>query len=395
MNTIVEGEVQYTPAIKFQFTRHGYSCNNAADIFSKEFEPSLHPFAIEQLNKTITYDSNGKLRFNKSDSDDTEKFEFETFNQPESQSKGIHVFVSPLIRTWETALLLFSQANPSATTLNLYVAPYLKEKKQLNIRNGNFPLDPKIIMDKFLKFINILEVKSLITNIETICIHWPQNINVSNIDDIEMKKIEFKRERETIKGIASLIGGNDGNDDKPNFKISDGNNICNITNIDNEKKTDDTSIFLQEGNLEVFMDKFEELKSNYNKNLVINKNEEQVVHIVTHSNIMKKHLKKKYNVDIKGKSAYIKYDKGNNWSFTDTREQMEEAGSLNLKIGVPETHDRTSITMMKKNTCGVKGENLCPQGGKRTKKKRKNKRTHKKKNAHKKRKTQNKRKNRK
>ena len=53
---------------------------------------------------------------------------------------------------------------------------------------------------------------------------WPQNINVSTIDKIEMKKIEFKR-REIIKGISSLtneespigvIGG-----DKPEFIISD------------------------------------------------------------------------------------------------------------------------------------------------------------------------------
>ena len=100
----IEGEVKYTPPIKFQFTRHGYSCNNAANILSKEFEPSIHPFAIEHLDKTITHDSNGKLRFNTSDNDNDneEKFEFETFEQPESQTKGIHVFVSPLIRTWET-----------------------------------------------------------------------------------------------------------------------------------------------------------------------------------------------------------------------------------------------------------------------------------------------------
>ena len=75
-----------------------------------------------------------------------------------------------IICTWETALLLFSQANIDATTLNLYVGPYLKEKKQV-IRRGNFPQNPKIIMNKFLKFINIGRVKSLINNIKTICIH--------------------------------------------------------------------------------------------------------------------------------------------------------------------------------------------------------------------------------
>lgn len=389
--------VQSDTSLNFQFTRHGYSCNNAANIFSKEFEPSLHPFAIEQLDKEKNV-KDGKHRFEGDD------FDFETFNQPESQYKGIHVFVSPLIRTWETALLLYSQANLTATTLDLYVGPYLKEHQPLGFKKGNFPQNPKIIMNKFLNFINMDRVKSLIKNIETICIHWPQNINVSIIGDIEMKKIEFKRERETVGGLGEeqreTIDGTVSIIVKPNpnFKISDGNNICDITNIDEEKKTDNTIIFLQEGNLAKFMENFENMKSEYennNNNLVINKNKEQVVHVVTHSNIMKKHLKNKYDVDIKGSLAYIKYDKGNNWSFTDinTREPMETSGSLNLKIGVPETHDSTRTYEDDEKTCGVKGENLCPQGGKKTKKKRKNKRTHKKKNAHKKRKTHNKRKN--
>ena len=403
-------------SLKFQFTRHGYSCNNAANMFSKEFEPSIHPFAIEQLDKEKNV-KDGKHRFEGDD------FDFETFNQPESQRKGIHVFVSPLIRTWETALLLYSQENLDASGIDLYVSPYLKEMKQFNIRKGNFPQNPKIIMNKFLNFINIPEVKSLINNIETICIHWPQNINVSKIDSIgmEMKEIKFTRNRETVGGVGEeqppkTIEGTVSIIIKPDFIISEEDNpICSFQNIKDILSLDFFSIFLQEGNLSKFMENFEIMKSKYpnNDNLVINKNEEQIVHVVTHSNIMRKHLLETYGVNINYKqdensvnySKYEKYNEANNWSFTDKREKISEVtednviGKLDFKIGVPGEHgDEINNKDYGFQTCGVPNKSLCtfwstPKGGKKTKKKRKNKRTHKKKNAHKKRKTHNKRKN--
>ena len=403
-------------SLKFQFTRHGYSCNNAANIISKEFEPSIHPFAIEQLDKEKN-DNDGKHRFQGDDD-----FDFDTFVQPHSQSNGIHVFVSPLIRTWETALLLYSQANETATTLDLYVGPYLKEKKQV-IRRGNFPQNPKIIMNKFLNFINIDRVKSLINNIETICIHWPQNINVSEINSIEMKKIEFKRNSETVGGVGETI---EGTVSVIKDFIIIPTDICNIkpiiNAIINENFTDNKSIFLQEGNLAKFMENFNKLKSKYNNNdnndnnekIVINKYGKRVVHIVAHSNIMRKHLLEIHDININYKedknrenyNKYEKYSEANNWSFTDQGEKIigvtEEnvIEKLDFKIGVPGKHDDA---INKKNygfqTCGVPSKSLCnfftgkPLGGKKTKKKRKNKRTNKKKNAHKKRKTHNKRKN--
>lgn len=398
--------IQRDTSLNFQFTRHGYSCNNAANMFSKEFEPSIHPFAIEQLDKEKNV-KDDKHRFEGPD------FDFETFNQPHSQSKGIHVFVSPLIRTWETALLLYSQENLDASGIDLYVSPYLKEHQPLGFKKGNFPQDPKIIMNKFLNFINMDRVKSLINNIETICIHWPQNINVSNIDSIKMKKIEFKRDSKTVGGVGEerheTIEGTVSIIIKPNFVISTKDVICDISNINNENKTYNDNIFLKEGNLADFMKYFNDLKLNYenHNNLVINNNQEQIVHVVTHSHIMKKYLKDEYKVDIKSSwipfsSKFKKYEKANNWSFTDmirtnpneiTKDNIIE--KLKFKIGVPETHDSTIKYNDNEKTCGQeKIEIKCPSsGGKKTKKKRKPKRTHKKKNAHKKRKTHNKRKN--
>ena len=92
-----------------------------------------------------------------------------------------------------TALLLFCQANPHAETIELYVAPFLKEKKKAlipgthKLRRGNFPQNPRLNMKKILDFINLAEVKLLIKNILIIKIHWPQNINTNSISSIDLK----------------------------------------------------------------------------------------------------------------------------------------------------------------------------------------------------------------
>ena len=150
---------------------------------------------------------------------------------------------------------------------------------------------------------------------------------------------------------------------------------------------------------------FDELKSKYENDKFVIDISGEIVHVVTHSNIMKKYLKNKYNVDIKSSWFYFssnpfeKYEKSNNWSFIDIRRTNPNEitkgniiEQLKFKIGVPAKHENRKYDI---ESCDIKGENICQQqqGGKKTKKKRKIKKTHKKKNAHKKRKTQNKRKN--
>jgi hypothetical protein len=412
----------YPSDIDFQFTRHGFSCNNAISkmmSFQKNYEPSLHPFTILQLNKDKNEYKDDMYRWKDESLHDIEEkdktFDFESFKQSNSETNGIHVLVSPLIRTWETALLLFCQANPTATTINLYVAPFLKEKKKAlipgthKLRRGNFPQNPRLNMKKILDFINLTEVKSLINNIRSIKIRWPKNINTNLIKDIELKVIEF-----------TLLG------DNFTLQREQLETICNGTFADInspmlfEGTTDNNSVFLQEGNLETFMEQFHTFKDKYGNKIIINTEGVNKVFVVTHSNVMKKYIKDHYGIDIKDKKweNYKWLYKTNNWSFSDTlmqdnqikkqnselvNEAKTDIGSLikliRYKIGVPgKFEDKGTLINTKlkdeKTTCGVSDESLCtPKGGKKTKKKRKIKKTHKKKNAHKNRKTHNKRKN--
>jgi hypothetical protein len=93
---------------QYQFTRHLASCNN---IFygktvkaGRDFEPSA---AMYGIFKTI---------------------EFAQKNENKSSFNFNHVYVSNLIRTWITAVLLYGTNIKENDTLYLYISPYLKEK---------------------------------------------------------------------------------------------------------------------------------------------------------------------------------------------------------------------------------------------------------------------------
>ena len=407
--------------IEFQFTRHGFSCNNAISkmmSFQKNYEPSLHPFTILQLNKGNNEKNDmyrwkdESLRGIKEEKDKT--FDFESFKQSNSETNGIHVLVSPLIRTWETALLLFCQANPHSETIELYVAPFLKEKKKAlipgthKLRRGNFPQNPRLNMKKILDFINLAEVKLLIKNILIIKIHWPQNINTNSISSIDLKVVEFTRLN-----------------DRSNFSLKPQqlDTICNgeIVDINSpiffEGTTDNNSVFLQEGNLKTFMEQFHTFKNKYEKNIIKDTEGVNKVFVVTHSTVMKKYIKDHYGIDIKDKTweKYKWLNETNNWSFSDTLMQnnnqitkkkddlvnaaKSDIGSLieliRYKIGVPGKFEGKVITTQLehgKTTCGVSDESVCSQRGGKKPKEKENQENHKKKNAHKKRKTHNKRK---
>ena len=89
--------------IDFQFTRHGFSCNNAISkmrSFQKNYEPSLHPFTILPLNKNNNDNNDDLYRWKDESLDGIQKkdktFDFESFKQTNSSTNGIHVLVSHL-----------------------------------------------------------------------------------------------------------------------------------------------------------------------------------------------------------------------------------------------------------------------------------------------------------
>lgn len=96
----------------WMFTRHGPSCNNIATTMQKAAEPNLTDAGIIRLIQHKTKNS--------------DKF------------KSNYVFVSPLIRTWMTAIILYGIDNKNP--LHLFISPFLKEHFKAGFKNGNFPI---------------------------------------------------------------------------------------------------------------------------------------------------------------------------------------------------------------------------------------------------------------
>lgn len=118
-------------------TRHAESCNNVvSDPRLKLFEPGI---TEDGIIKTYLWSTNVKKDYYKIKKGD---FPF--------------VFVSNLIRTWCTAVLLYNQEQ----TLNLLVSPYLKEKHtkfaMVTFHTGNHPESIRKMCINFLFFLNYI-----------------------------------------------------------------------------------------------------------------------------------------------------------------------------------------------------------------------------------------------
>jgi broad specificity phosphatase PhoE len=116
---------------KFIFTRHGYSCANLlkSQKSYQQFtdpDPSLAIYGIVSILKTIP-------------------------EKPEGfQGK---VFVSSLIRTWQTAILEYGSYGP----LTIIVSPYIKEKHSHPYDVANFPLPRNEQIAKMKLFLGVLK----------------------------------------------------------------------------------------------------------------------------------------------------------------------------------------------------------------------------------------------
>jgi hypothetical protein len=158
-----------TDTYKLVVTRHGFSCNNATDTSGflkkwyrtlikgqKVLDPHLTDYGIE---KTFQLSSINKDKY-----------------------KSNIVFVSCLLRTWETATLLYLPHLTGNRELNIVIAPFLKEKHLVyfggvaHIKNGNYPptsgsgemeeMDINVSIKKFLQFLSLLERKKDILKID-------------------------------------------------------------------------------------------------------------------------------------------------------------------------------------------------------------------------------------
>lgn len=128
-----------------EFTRHAYSCNNlkdknletkmgaiassAFDDPRKDWDPSLTIIGI-----ICSVKKSEQLRF--------------------IEQEVLKVCVSCLIRTWETAILLYIQY---CSVLELNILPYLKEEEPKRLKRGNYPIQLKWQMYELDIFINTIK----------------------------------------------------------------------------------------------------------------------------------------------------------------------------------------------------------------------------------------------
>ena len=250
-----------TPHPLFQFTRHATSCFNIEiyrDLGIKKTGgiPSL---AADGIEKTITLAK---------DYHDTNRFQSPI------------VCVSNLVRTWMTAVLLYTFSNK--TTISLRICPYLKETGWKG--NQAYPLTFSV--STFIDFLKLIKKHKNYSQLREIMLLIPATIETPH--------------KEWVKIKLTIPEGN-----SVNTKIITDPLFCSrastVDNISGYNNNGDISEFMK-----WFSESFPEEKGK--------------VHIVAHSGIMKDYVNKILKSKTFDIETYIKngtaINKQNCWSFT-------------------------------------------------------------------------------
>lgn len=307
----VHGQEKKINYLNFQFTRHLASCNNidAGKLAGKDGEPAAAYYGIYN---TILFAQKTKLG-----SKDKKAF------------NSNNVYVSNLLRTWQTALLLYG-TNTNTTNLKLHISPYLKEKHSTEMelmKRGNWPDHMKHSANKFLHFLKTLkafsreEKKNLIQSygsflVKKVTLNFPTKTWYDSLPKkitLTLPSLNINESKSTPQEIV-YEKNKDGD-----YKIT---NFCDLIDtvgpeakkLDEGRSSNEKSVFSFEqafnktGDLEKFMIWF----SNNNKT------HEGLVHVVTHSQLMQAYLREKFKYDIdqlaKNKSSFeYKTRHSNTW----------------------------------------------------------------------------------
>jgi hypothetical protein len=252
-----------------QITRHARSCNNEVKyrINLKETDPSIVNRGIFQ---TILFAEKNRTKF-----------------------ESNYVYVSCLLRTWITAICLYSKGQ---TDLTLHISPYLKEKytwiskkKNLKIEKGNHPVPLKESIPKLLDFLN--KIDTFKTKIEKLKI----NSHKSTITNFKLpNKIILKIEKtDNTTQEINIINNNN------IFSIESNEYLTNDQIMNEQNKL----YYQTDGNISKFI---HWLKDNYKNNNIIENQSWSIwgsstkkqsnkinkkIHVVAHSNLMKEFLK--------------------------------------------------------------------------------------------------------
>ena len=245
VNNLNEININENKNQEIQITRHARSCNNEG--FWKR-DPSIVNRGIIQ---TIIFANTNRTIF--------------TSN---------YVYVSCLLRTWITAILLYSNGQ---TDLTLHISPYLKEKHTKFIKHlpnsgkkidkGNFPESFKTSIRKLLRFLN--SVESLLKNKINLL------KNKTNLNFSLPKKIKIIIEKR--KNINSNLF--------INYSIEKKNNIFNISPILNHIHIDPIlnvnhkTYYQLDGKLGKFLNWVKKKNTSKDK-----------IHVIAHSRLMKEYL---------------------------------------------------------------------------------------------------------
>ena len=227
-----------------QITRHARSCNNEVKyrINLKETDPSIVNRGIIQ---TILFAEKNRTKF-----------------------ESNYVYVSCLLRTWITAICLYSKGQ---TDLTLHISPYLKEKYtkssiQYVKETGNHPVPLSKSIPQLLKFLNNIDtLKNKIKEIEKINKNTIENFNLPG-------KITLIIEQNGKESIKSIIIKNENNQYEPSES-----NLHYLLKHDPIMKLWNKIYYQTDGNISKFI---HWLKDNSKK-----------IHVVAHSNLMKEFLK--------------------------------------------------------------------------------------------------------
>jgi len=250
------------PMTKILITRHSFSCNQKTK--KKAFDPALTRNGINMAMERANYAPMGERLY---DSD--------------------IVLVSCLLRTWQTALLLY---NPEISgediefspkkNFTLYVYPHLKEHRKqmkvpllgrsLGIDRGNYPTELKLTLANFLKFLEFIRINYSEYYNNSLPVHI--NINIWNGGG---HPLTFQLTRETNDSLFVL---------KINEEYCQG--CWNMSQNTMINPFVDNSIFAKDGNLNTFVSNICTLPRPESEKL----GPTGTIHVVAHSSLMRTYL---------------------------------------------------------------------------------------------------------
>lgn len=365
-----------------QVSRHSTSCNNAekGKTFGMDSEPSLCEYGI--INARIL------------------AIEQKRIGSKRFQAPSFPIAVSALIRTWETAVLLYGYGR--TTRLELRICPWLRETSSKLIKRplwsyaipnetidiGNRPKELTHSIPKFIKFLNKLRSNPNFGDnykINTINIYIPK-IDLNIDDGVTLGSTDADWELLQIHYDPLMDPKIPGNP-KGGYKLPD--NLCDVTDTIHDVPVYQTEV----GDIMKFMEWYESVFG-YSP---------ETVHTVAHSTIMQlfieNHIDEDYKSDISEENCWsmtmgyrpiynseqkrkiiesIKYGFPNPKKYDESQKKKHKNGDPPIKKLLPEAQALEN-SQGAASLCGKYGslgedKIICEpkKGGRRTRRKRSN-----------------------